>query len=166
MATSAFSAQAVGVAASMCRQYQLKPADIVQSEYMKQLQQKLNLQGQSIPFVPIVESDNLASKAQISANSVMLLDQIAPNGGWKLLDFSAAQLLPMHEGDVYEFEVQIQAQQATSLVVELCTAERIQNYTPDKLIDRQVINLVEGEQNVCIRFAQPFPGLNMALCVL
>ena len=157
MATSAFSAQAVGVAASMCRQYQLKPADIVQSEYMKQLQQKLNLQGQSIPFVPIVESDNLASKAQISANSVMLLDQIAPNGGWKLLDFSAAQLLPMHEGDVYEFEVQIQAQQATSLVVELCTAERIQNYTPDKLIDRQVINLVEGEQNVCIRFAQPFP---------
>lgn len=159
MVTSAFCAQAVGMAAALCKKYQIMPSMIVQPSYMKRLQQQLNLSGQSIPFVPIDETENLAAAAQVDASSIKTISRLSADGEWKILDFSAAQILPMQAGDTYAIEVLVKAERATTLVVELRTSERIQNYTPDNLIERKELDVMQGEQILRIVFTQPFPRM-------
>lgn len=150
MATSAFGAQAVGMAAAQCLKERLLPADILQEQKLKVLQQALNLVGQHIPRIPIDRSRNLVDSAHIEASSNLVLRQIPFDGSWYQLDFSAAQMLPLNPSINYEFEVELDVLQPTSLNVELRYAEKAGNYTPDCIAEKWEYSLQPGIQRLKI----------------
>ena len=152
MATSAHGGQAVGMAAAVCCQLNFKPADLANLETIKLLQQKLNIKGQSIPGVPINQKDNIASTALITASSELIIDQISFDGNWFDLNIAAGQLLPLNKNTQYSFGISADALVATTIDAELRCSSKIQNYTPDLLIEKQTISLSPGIQKVTISF--------------
>jgi len=152
MATGGHGGQAVGMAAALCLKSRLQPADFIDSQRIKELQQALNLMGQSIPRIPIDPSENLASSARIEASSQLVLAEIPFDGKWLPLDSSAGQLLPLQKDTAYSFEFLFDAEKATRVEVELQTSSKVQNYTPDILIEKQVVTLEKGEQKVAVSF--------------
>jgi hypothetical protein len=152
MATSGHGGQVVGMAASLCLESGLQPADYIEIQKIKELQQALNLMGQSIPGIPIDSDENLAASAKIEASSQLLLSQIPFDGQWLALDSSAGQLLPLKKDTAYSFEILFDAESSTTVEVELQISSKIQNYTPDVLIEKQVVALEKGEQKVTVSF--------------
>jgi hypothetical protein len=153
MATSAHGGQVVGMAAALCHGMAFRPEDLAGSSHISLLQQKLNLQGQSIPGLPIDQSLNLAAKAKIEASGELLLDQIPFDGEWLDLSTAAGQLLPLQKDVKYSFEVMADAGSPTSLDVELQVSSKVFNYTPDVLVEKQIIPLQKGIQQVKISFS-------------
>ncbi len=152
MATTALCAQAIGVAAAICLENNVSPAGILENGLIKNLQNELNIVGQSIPRVPIQATTNLLSQATITTSSTLQLSEIAFDGEWFNLATSAAQLLPFKSGEKYTFKVQIKALENTSLEVQLRTSEKADNYCPEVILETQTIVLQEGEQFVEITF--------------
>ena len=158
MVTSASGGQAVGYAAAQCIKENILPADILKSSSeLKKLQQTANLAGQSIPDVSINQSLNIAAKADVTASSRLSLNEIPFNGNWYKLDFSAAQLLPLIAGKQYSFEIEVDAEENTTLDVELRYSSKATNYTPDCICDSQNIKLEKGIQKVSVSFDKGLP---------
>ena len=154
MATAGHGGQAIGMAAAMCIQAGTTPLAFTDSENIRMLQQRLNLAGQSIPGIPIDPTWNLAAEATIEASSTMTLSQIPYDGCWKEMNAAVAQMLPLAKGTKYSIEVLIDAGKETNLVVELRTSSKIQNYTPDQLVEKIKIALAPGEQWVRVDFSK------------
>jgi hypothetical protein len=152
MATSAFGAQAVGMAAAICIRENKKPGDLLDPTLMASLQNYLNLAGQSIPGIPLRQDSNLAKQATLSASSELQLSQIPADGSWFDLKTAVAQLLPLQKNTPYSFEIRVVAEEATSLVTELRISSKKGNYTPDITIERISKKLVAGEQTVLLEY--------------
>lgn len=71
MATCAHNAQAVGIAAALAKQKGLLPADLVEPQYMNELQQELLKSGQYIPHIRLEDGQNLIKNAKIYARSIV-----------------------------------------------------------------------------------------------
>ncbi len=153
MATSGHGGQVVGMAASLCHQMNLLPADLTEQSRISILQQQLNLTGQSIPGVPLNQQDNLAAKAKIQASGTFSLDGLPFDGDWHDLKFAAGQLLPLKKEIAYGFELMVQAAVPTLLEAELMISSKVSNYTPDVLVEKQQIPLSEGIQQVSLSFS-------------
>lgn len=158
MATSGFGAQAIGMAAALCLQKGVLPADLTRPEFMRLLQQRLNLAGQSIPGIRIDSAGNLAASARISASSELRLAEIPFDGGWMPLDYSAAQLLPLKAGVRYRFEIEVEACEATVLEAELRYAAKPFNYTPDMTAERVRIPVEMGTCKLSVVFTGTVPS--------
>ena len=78
MATCAHGGQAVGMAAVVCREQGLKPRDVAQAPFIRELQRRLLRTGQYIPHVVREEADDLARTATISASSELGTGLAAP----------------------------------------------------------------------------------------
>ncbi len=152
MGTSSHGGQVIGMAAALCTQLKYNPEELADHETIKLLQQKLNIKGQSIPGVPINQKDNLAAVAQISVSSELILNQISFDGNWFDLCIGAGQLLPLAKNTQYSFEIQADALLDTTIDAELRYSSKIQNYTPDVLIEKQTLSLNKGIQSVTINF--------------
>jgi hypothetical protein len=152
MATSGHGGQAVGMAAALCLESGLQPADYIDAKKIKELQQALNLRGQCIPGIPIDSAENPAASARIEVSSQLVLSQIPFDGKWLTLDSSAGQLLPLKKDTAYSFEFMFDVEISTTLEVEFQTSSKIQNYTPDVLIEKQEVALEKGEQKVTVSF--------------
>ena len=152
MATTGLCAQAVGMAAAVCIENDVKPAEILQNGLIKTLQNELNLTGQSIPNIPIQTESNLVNEATITSSSNLNLSEIPFDGEWTNLATSAAQLLPFIANENYKFKVQVIADEDTRIEVQLRTSKRSKNYTPEVIIEKQIINLKKGEQEVEFEF--------------
>lgn len=157
MATTGFCAQAVGMAASICNNKKIKPADILKGEEIKTLQNELNLIGQSIPNVPIQKDSNLINEATVEVSSSLKLSEIPFDGTWTNLATSAAQLLPFNANQKYAFRVELKADEATDLEVQLRISEKAKNYTPEIILEAQTFNLEKGEQFITIEFNATTP---------
>jgi hypothetical protein len=152
MATGGHGGQAIGIAAALCLKSGLQPAGYIDSERIKILQQALNLLGQSIPGIPADSAGNPAASAKLEVSGQLLLNQIPFNGQWLSLEASAAQLLPLKKDTAYSFEILFDALSPTTLEVELQTSSKLQNYTPDVCIEKQIVALGKGKQKVTIPF--------------
>ncbi|MDO6760460.1 FAD-dependent oxidoreductase [Tamlana sp. 2_MG-2023] len=152
MATTGFTAQAVGMAATLCKAKQIRPADILEHGLIKDLQNELNLEGQSICDTPILPESNLVTKAKVTASSTNNLSEIAFNGDWLPLNTSAAMLLPLQKETAYTFKLAVKATEATKLQVELRIAKQDKNYTPEITLETQSIAVEKGEQFVTVSF--------------
>jgi len=157
MATSAHGAQAVGMAAAYCIQNKWMPADLFAENRVKNLQQLLNLSGQSIPHVPIQTARNLTFDASFESSNTLTIGEIPFDGGWLPLDFSAAQMLPLTKGVTCTFEVEAYASQPTTLVCELRHSEKPENYTPEIVTERIEVELQQGKQPVRFAFSKSLP---------
>ena len=157
MATCAFGAQAVGMAAALAVKDNLLPRDFSKPDKVQLLQKMLNIHGQSIPRVPIQGSDNLVNTAKIIADSDLQLDEIPANGPYVQLAYSAAQLLPLRKNQHYTIRVKVKAKQATMLNCELRVAKDKWTYTPETCLETISINLEAGEQELTLDFQQSVP---------
>lgn len=158
MATSAFGGQAVGMAAVQCIRKGKLPPEILQPSEMAELQQSLNILGQSIPKVPIGSSRNMVCGANIQSSGELVLNRIPFNGPWNPLTFSVAQMLPLTAERTYSFTIQADVKKETLLEVELRCSDKPENYTPNVTIEKQVFNLQEGIQTVDITFSKGLPN--------
>ncbi len=152
-ATLASAAQAVGVAAAICIREHIRPADMTADTYIQQLQRNLLRAQQYIPRVKLDDPDDLVQHANITASSSLQVSTLPSNGPVLPLEHSWAQLLPMQPGAMPKVTFTLDVEQATSLQFELRTSDRPENYTPDVILDRQLIELEPGKgQQVSIEF--------------
>lgn len=152
-ATLASAAQAVGMAAAICIREHIRPADVVADPYMQELQRNLLRTQQFIPGVKLTDPDDLAQQATITASSSLQLGTLPPNGPLVRLEHAWAQLLPMQPGKMPRVTFTLDVDEPTSIHFELRTSDRPENYTPDVILDRQVVDLASGEdQRVSVQF--------------
>lgn len=154
MATCAMGGQAVGVAAALAKKSGLKPRDLSVGENLQHLQLALNKMGQSIPFVPLVDQQNLVQSAKLKASSELQINQFPENGEWLPLEFSAAQMLPFEKNQHYKISFTVKAEASTSLEFQLRTSSKVQNHTPDVILENQTIEVAAGVQTINITLQQ------------
>ncbi len=152
MATCAFGAQAVAMAASHCIEKKINPSELLLNGHLEALQERLNYSGQSIPGIPLNQGNNLLSTAKIEATSVYTLDKLSGSDSWFHLKTGVAQLLPLQKDTQYTFSFNVLATCDTTMQVELRTSEQLGNYTPDKVNEVQKIPLTEGDHKVEVAF--------------
>lgn len=152
MLTCGFGAQAVGMAASICKEDGILPAQILENGKIRKLQNELNIAGQSIRNVPIDSASNLINKADKTATSTLKLSEIPSNGAWLQLDVSAAQLLPIKANQKYAFKIKLKAKADTQFEVQLRRSEKAKNYTPELVLESKIIQLTKGEQEIEFSF--------------
>lgn len=158
MATCALGGQAVGVAASIAQKEGLKPRDLAKGTHLKKLQLELNKMGNSIPFVPLIDKNNLLNSASIAASSVLVLEELKADGAWLPLNFSAAQMLPFKKHQHYQLSFEIKAAQSTKLQFELRISSKFQNHTPDVILEKKEYPLSAGAQTLTIDLNQTLPN--------
>lgn len=131
MATCAHSAQAVALAAVICRRDTLAPRDVLAPERMAELQRRLLRAGQFIPGVALRDSADLAAHATLHASSTLRLAEL-PAGADRLpLGVSWAMMLPVSTGRMPAVEFIVDVARATELVAELRVSGKPSNHTPD-----------------------------------
>ena len=93
MTTCAHNAQAVGMAAALCRERGLKPRDVAATGVIRELQERLQASGQYFPQVDIEDRRNLACQARVEASSEFVLGELEPNGISLPLEAARAMLV-------------------------------------------------------------------------
>ena len=148
MMTCAHAAQAVGVAAAIGIRNNWKPAEFLIDDRVKTLQQELLGTGQYIPHIP----RTIKSDYEISTSSSLSLNELPFNGPWQTLTFSTAQLLPLEQGPVPFFEVEVNAHSDTQLVVQLRASQNIANFTPELIMGTHEFSIKKGIQQIKLDF--------------
>ena len=152
MATCAHGAQAVGMAAALCTEKKINPAQLLTPDQMPVLQRRLNERGQSIPGVPFRNEDNLVHAATIEASSTLTLDELPYDGPWLSLSEGVAQLLPLAAGVNHTYRILVHAEEATTLRTELRISGKAENYTPEVTLRALTHELSAGEHYLTLNF--------------
>lgn len=159
MTTSAHSAQAVGVAAAICRNENLSPREIYSKGRIVELQRKLSRMGQYMPQIAINDAENLVTKATLSASSEYHFKGFPADGEMQVLDESVAQMMPLKAGDGLKgIGVQLSASEETSLEVELRVSSKPFNHTPDIILESKSFSLCPGNQQLELNFDAVIPN--------
>jgi hypothetical protein len=146
MMTCAHAAQAVGIAAALCREDAKLPRDISDPARMAVLQTRLLRTGQHIPHVDLKDPANLTEQATVSASSEYTLDSLAPSNESVSLDVSRALLVPAEAGAFPRTTLFFSCEEAKEVEVQLRSSERIGNFTPDTILATRKAKLAPGEQ--------------------
>lgn len=153
MATSAYVGQAVAMAAAICTEKAVLPMQLKEGENLQQLQMRLLRTGQFIPHVLIQDDEDLVQSAQISASSSLLFEGFDRTALlWKQLTISAAQIIPLHKGNVPVISIPVRAEKNTVLSVELRISSKRGNFTPDTVLSCKEIAVTKGEHELPINF--------------
>lgn len=148
MLTCAHGAQAVGKAAYLCKKNQLSPRDIASKEHIKDLQLELNRDGQSIPRLSLTDPKDLVQQASIEASSTLQFEGFAASDDWQTLTFGLAQMLPLKANEPFEVEFEVDANEETTLELQLKSSSACNHFTPDVIVDQKQIALKKGKQRV------------------
>jgi len=152
MGTCAHGGQAVGMVAALAVKNNWSLAQLNEPQNMQVLQQELLKTGHYIPGLKFESRENLVNAAKISASSTFVLKEIPFNGPWINLEYSAAQMLPVAAGKLPGLTLQVKAEAATTLQVELRISSKPFNFTPDVTVAQKEIKLAEGEQHIYLDF--------------
>ncbi|CAG4991578.1 hypothetical protein DYBT9275_00782 [Dyadobacter sp. CECT 9275] len=154
MATSATTGQAVAVAAALCKKYNCSPREVGQ-QHLQELQLELYRSGSYLPQVKVSDTDNLVSKASITASSTLRLSGLPGSDHWETIKHSVAQMLPV-KGAIPAMTVQIEALTGTELVVELRKSSKSFNHTPDVTLETKRIMLPVGKHAITLDWTSVF----------
>ncbi|MDX2078953.1 MAG: FAD-dependent oxidoreductase [bacterium] len=142
MLTSAHAAQAVGMAAVLCKRDGVLPSAVAITD----LQRNLLRMGHFIPHIRLNDPDNLIQKAHISASSHLSLTQLPASGASIPLTYSRAQLLPIADNQrVPAMTIWVDVAEPTTLTIEHRASTNPDNHTPDLILDTQTIRLTAGD---------------------
>ncbi|MDF3077568.1 MAG: FAD-dependent oxidoreductase [Sphingobacteriaceae bacterium] len=166
MATSAYSAQVIGLGTQYCFKNNLTPSQLVDSPFMKDFQQELLQQGHYIPNIS-PEATNLAHKAELKASSEFMLGCLPFQGDWQKLEYSTAQLIPLAPNTGFKISLQLNADENTRVVVQLRLSNRVGNFTPEKILATREIDLKAGLNEVEVDFPEAVASQQYAfICLL
>jgi hypothetical protein len=147
IATCSLGAQAIAMAAAMCKQQGCLPRDISRPEQMKILQRRLQRSGQHIWSMALDDPRDLVRKATVIASSSLALQTLPADGPLlTLANHSVAQLLPLQAGKVPAMTVTVDADAATTLTAELRVASRLDHHTPDVTLAAVSVPLQAGKK--------------------
>lgn len=139
MGTLAHAAQAVALAAVLCRRHNLLPAQI--TDRIGELQLELLRRGQHIPQDRLEDPIDLARQATVTASSEFHLRQLPPGGPVVRLDKSWAQMLPVAAGRAPQVTFLVDVDEPTTLQLELRTSQRTDNHTADVILATKTVTL-------------------------
>ncbi|MDP3468525.1 MAG: FAD-dependent oxidoreductase [Daejeonella sp.] len=151
MATVSYSAQVLGLATQYCLRNGITPSNLANSEKVQELRQELMQRGHFIPGLE-PERTNLAHKAVLSASSEFILTELKADGTWQKLEYSTAQLLPVSPGDQIKICFEIDAEESTSLRLQLRVSAKQINYTPEIILESREISVAAGMSTLSIDF--------------
>ena len=144
MMTAAHNAQAVGLAAALCREDELVPRDLLDSSHMMVMHTRLMRTGQFIPHLGLNDTEDLVLKSTITASSTYMLGQLTPSTEKVPLDAARALLVPAGEGTFPEVTLYFTAEAEHEVEVQLRISQKSGNFTPDKCLASQKIPLKPG----------------------
>ena len=150
MATCAHNAQAVAMAAVLCKEEEISPSEILNEGRIEALKDRLVLHGQYIPNHVLKLKEDLAPLATISASSTMRLSGLAFDGPWKSLTFAAAQMLPLSPGKLPTMKFLFKAKENTKIQVSLLKSKKKGNFSPEVILAKKEFELTLGEQYLTI----------------
>ncbi|SHF83791.1 FAD dependent oxidoreductase [Arenibacter palladensis] len=166
MLTCAHGAQAVGKAASICLEQNCLPRDLSTKEKIKELQLALNRDGQSIPRLEIPDNEDLVQQAVVGTSSTFQFKGFNPGNDWQTLTFGTAQLLPLKADEYYSFEFEVEAEEGTSVEVQLKSSIACTHFTPDHIIDSQIFQLKKGKQKLVFQTTKAQKTEHYAYCCI
>lgn len=153
MATSGANANALGMAAAMCKKLSIDPVQLLVKNTMKLFQTELMRSGQFIPGYKLNDPNDLVRIASSSkASSTFELEELPPSGPPKVLVRSLAQMLPLESGKLPKFYVTAQAIEDTALTVQLRGSKKAYNYTPEVILAESSFDLKPGSNELEIVF--------------
>ncbi|WP_256011703.1 FAD-dependent oxidoreductase [Desertivirga xinjiangensis] len=158
MATSAYVAQAVGMAARLCMDYNCKPAEIIGLNKIEQLQQSLQQRGQYIPGLSLLDQSDLVKIAKLTASSELKIEGLTHHVEFKPLEVASAQLIPVKEGPFPKLRIPVKATSSTSLTVWLKASSKPGNFTPDLLIKEITLDISSDQSELEIEFDYQVKG--------
>jgi hypothetical protein len=144
MMTCGHSAQAIGMAAAMCRRDNAFPRDNVKK--IKELQMRLLRKGQYIPGRALDDPEDLARKAQVTASSSLLLRELPDNGEVVSLSSAWAMILPAKEGRFPRISFLLDCEKETVVAFQLRTSQKEGNFTPDKTMATKTFSVAKGKR--------------------
>jgi hypothetical protein len=144
MATSAYVAQCVGMAAKICTENAILPAAIIHDNKIVELQVKLMRSGQYIPGLALHDPDDLVQTATITPSSELKLSEMSKGAQFLPLNIAAAQLVPLKNEPIPQITFYVEADEVTDLKVELRMSSKPGNFTPDVSIGSQTFTLKPG----------------------
>jgi len=153
MATGAYVAQAVGLAAKICTDKGVNPANIYRDGHIYYLQQQLLKSGQYIPGLVLDDDTDLVRSAKLSASSELVLDELPESNIKRSLNIAMAQMVPFGKGKVPGLIFHADAAEDTTVDVELRTSSKKGNFTPDIIVEKKTINLQPGRNCVHLDFS-------------
>lgn len=152
MATCGAGGQAVGVAAALCREHQTTPRELG-LQHLHELQVRLTRAGQFLPHCIVADAADLASQAQVTASSSLVLEQLAASQEWQSLEAACAMLLPLAAGSCPLFTWEVDAQHATTLHFQLRKSSKPGNFTPEVTLATHSVSVPQGISQVPLSFA-------------
>lgn len=166
MATCGHNGQAVAMAAALCAEKSLFPAELVNPGHMEELQKRLVKSGQYIPGYHLQDSDDLVKKARITGSSEFELSGLPFDGPWKRLDFSMAQMLPVDSSLLPGMKILIKSEVKSKLTLELRLSRKPENYTPEVVLERLKIDVEPGVKFYSFAFTKEIPVKQYAFVTL
>ena len=148
MATCAHNAQAVGVAAAMCRREHLLPRELTDPRKIKTLQAALLRTGQHLPGVTVPDIADLASSAAVTASSTRTLNSLATSGQYIALDSARAQMFSVKAGQVPAISFYADADEAAELHLKLMAPTDPALHTPEVLLAEHRVALSSAADRV------------------
>lgn len=152
MATCAHNAQAVAMAAVICKEKNLLPAALTHPDHMSCLQKRLTRSGQYIPGIRLEDEAELAQNATITVSSTLALEGLPASGPWKKIRFATAQMLPLTAGDMPALTFHFRAEKPTQVKVALLKSKQKGNFTPEMVLAEKELELTSGEQSLNVDF--------------
>ena len=147
--TCSHGAQAAGMAAALCIKKRVLPSYFTEERNVKELQKELIICGQHIPNIT---TDNpLTGQAEITVSSTLEPGSIGFECGYQPLYSDTAVLVPVN-GMSPEVSVKYKAYRDTTMIVELRCSSKIENFTPEVLLESQAHNILNGEGELYINF--------------
>lgn len=151
MATSAYSAQAVALAAVIAKKNNINPREV--NGHIIELQQQLLRTGQFIPGIENNDAEDIAKQAVLSASSEYALMGFSQNGSLYAIDETGiAQLVPVTPGKLPAMHFDANAATASGLTVQLVSSSRAGNFTPDQVLEEKIIKLNSGRNTVSVEW--------------
>jgi hypothetical protein len=158
MATCGANANALGVAAAMCKRLSVDPVQLLAKDNMKNFQTELMRFGQFIPGYKLQDPQDLVRSAKsVTASPAFELAELPANGPPKALVRSLAQMIPLEAGPVPTFHVTAQAVEKTTLTVQLRGSKKAYNYTPEVVLEEKTFSLELGTNDLEITFTVENP---------
>jgi hypothetical protein len=155
MATAAYAAQAVGVAAKIAIEKNVKPGEV--GQYMGELQKRLIRTGQFIPGITTADEADLVQEASLTSSSEYSLSQLPEDNGLMTLTEGFAQMIPVQATQVPELYMHVHAHQSTTIKIELCRSSRRGSFTPDHVLEEKQVALTPGKNCIPLAFTQEIP---------
>ena len=156
MATCGHGAQAVALASVLCLKNGINTKELLHQQYLPELQNQLNLIGQSIPGKAINYNQLSVDKPLIKVSSTYELSEMSFDGEWAGLKKGFAQLLPFKANQKYSFKILVEAEKESVLTLQLRKSSKLGNYTPDVELESEEIPVSIGEQFLNFSFESTF----------